>query len=219
MTKLLRSRFLRIAFLNSTLFIVFGMAWISDKWPALTLPALAAAFFIAVGEAAVLYFAAREGKKDGHSPQAQKSAQPMDAGVRKDNEDHLTGTGPYRIYRRRVRTGQAKEWLTDHNYRLFMMGDCDQVPMHVIASEPLTWVTGPIERAEAQRRFKAPEPWNFVRFGENAFNIEAGAFVIEHFHGHTNIRVLDSTCVTVEDEVRGVKSKIAPSGVRASSWQ
>jgi hypothetical protein len=61
--------------------------------------------------------------------------------------------------------------------------------------------------------------WKLHEHGEEAFNIIAGAFVIEHFHGRTNIRILDSTRVTVESENRGQKSSIAPLGINAAVYQ
>jgi hypothetical protein len=57
------------------------------------------------------------------------------------------------------------------------------------------------------------EKWRLVVQGDQAFNIAAGAFEIEHFHGKTNIRVLDTSRVTVETGKRGVSLPDALRGL------
>jgi len=63
------------------------------------------------------------------------------------------------------------------------------------------------------------EKWKLVQHGDDAFNIDAGAFEIEFFHGRTNIRVLDSARVTVEGKNRGVAPEGAPPELVAPKYQ
>jgi hypothetical protein len=62
------------------------------------------------------------------------------------------------------------------------------------------------------------EKWKIIPVSKDAFNVVAGAFEIEYFHGRTNIRVLDPTSVTVEGPNRGEKSEVAPPEVRPAVW-
>jgi hypothetical protein len=62
------------------------------------------------------------------------------------------------------------------------------------------------------------EKWKLVRHSDEAFNIKAGAFEIEYFHGKTNIRVLDSSRVTVEGENRGEKLQAGLVGVLPAAY-
>jgi hypothetical protein len=61
--------------------------------------------------------------------------------------------------------------------------------------------------------------WELITHGRHAFNVIAGSFEIEHFHGQTNIRVLDPLRVTLESEVRGVKPAAASSEMGAPIYQ
>jgi hypothetical protein len=63
--------------------------------------------------------------------------------------------------------------------------------------------------------------WYLVVQGDEAFNIAAGAFEIEHFHGKTNIRVLDTSRVSVEIGTgkRGVSLSDAPPGLKPATYQ
>jgi hypothetical protein len=61
--------------------------------------------------------------------------------------------------------------------------------------------------------------WQLIKHNDEAFNIVAGSFEIEYFHGRTNIRVLDSSRVTVESRTRGEVSDIAPADLRPSIYQ
>jgi len=66
-----------------------------------------------------------------------------------------------------------------------------------------------ISRLPAQLR-----AWELEVVDPNAFQIKAGDFEIEHFHGQTNIRVLNPSVVTVEGPRRGVMLPDAPAGLR-----
>jgi hypothetical protein len=62
------------------------------------------------------------------------------------------------------------------------------------------------------------EKWQLVPQGKRAFKIEAGVLEIEYFHGHTNIRVMDASRVTVEGNTRGSKIKGADWDILAPLW-
>ena len=59
------------------------------------------------------------------------------------------------------------------------------------------------EMERRRKPFAELEKWRIVAQGDKAFHISAGAFEIEHFHGMTNIRVIDASRVTVETSKRG----------------
>jgi hypothetical protein len=77
--------------------------------------------------------------------------------------------------------------------------------------------------AEVIRRRRQSEGelanWKLIKHSETAFNVAAGAFEIEYFNGHTNIRVLDSSRVTIEGPQRGAAEDIIPPGIRPPSYQ
>ncbi len=63
------------------------------------------------------------------------------------------------------------------------------------------------------------EKWLLLVQGDEAFNVAAGAFKIEHFHGRTNIRVIDTSRVTVENGKRGVSLPDALPGLALATYQ
>lgn len=63
MEMLLRSDRVRVALLNTTLLLLFASAWVSDRWPELTIPAIGIAFILVIGAAILLYVAAKNASK------------------------------------------------------------------------------------------------------------------------------------------------------------
>jgi hypothetical protein len=57
MVTILSSPQLRDVLLYATLLLVFATAWVSDRWPDLTTPAVVIAAVLLIGEAFLLYLA------------------------------------------------------------------------------------------------------------------------------------------------------------------
>ena len=60
--------------------------------------------------------------------------------------------------------------------------------------------------------------WRYTSRGERAFSVTAGAFEIDHFHGHTNIRVLDPSTVTVQGLTEDEDGRVHPAQLRTPMW-
>jgi hypothetical protein len=56
--------------------------------------------------------------------------------------------------------------------------------------------------AKAGLRHPELKKWHASTQGDGAFSVDAGVFQIDHFHGATNIRVIDTAHVTVEGRKR-----------------
>jgi hypothetical protein len=231
------SRGVRTILLNSLLLVALAAAWISDTWPGLAVPAFFVAFAIVAGAIALLYSAAKRArKKDGQRPEAKRDASV--AALRGALRDRLATR-----FGERVHESNDQELPPD---RRPLVRDSDDVVdvllrllLHFAPSSRqfalpssrqfaleyrhaalfLRKVSVPFERHEQQRQL-TPElaKWKFVSRNENVFNVEAGAFAIEHFHGHTNIRVLDPSRVTVEGSVRGKSIENLPPEVRPPAY-
>ena len=56
MVTILKSQQLRDALVYTTLLFVFAIAWVSYRWPAVTVPAIVVACIFLGGEASLIYF-------------------------------------------------------------------------------------------------------------------------------------------------------------------
>jgi hypothetical protein len=59
MVAILKSQQLRGVLVYTTLLFIFVVAWVSYRWPALTVPAIATACILLGGEALLIYFSVR----------------------------------------------------------------------------------------------------------------------------------------------------------------
>jgi hypothetical protein len=59
MVTILKSQQLRDVLVYTTLLFVFAVAWVSYRWPAVTVPAIAIACILLGGEALLIYFSIR----------------------------------------------------------------------------------------------------------------------------------------------------------------
>jgi hypothetical protein len=255
---LLRSDRARVVLLNATLLLVFATAWVSHSWPEFTVPAIVLAFAIVIGEAALLYVAAKKEAAASEAAASRASAEAVrrlearegsgssevvlaqnrsmveyadliSAYQRYFSEHHkdasrellrdrelLAAHHHYMVYALRPRASRVSSWAlaTLHENRSLYLAFARELELRLASEVEL--------RRALRANFMAPSElakWKVTTQGEEAFNISAGAFEIEYFRGRTNIRVLDSSRVTVEDERRGVKSKVAPPGMDAPIYQ
>jgi hypothetical protein len=208
---------LRIALLNAPLFLLFGAAWVSDKWPNLATSAMVIAFVIAGLEFAALAWLGKRAKliEDRAIDEARRDVDHERAGYEQ--------TLAYRE-RRYFRHHHLVLQLREHQLQQMRASRVETWAFGSIPSE--RWlehlVQREVERAQLLKHSGSNElrKWKFESHGPEAFNIIAGAFVIEHFHGQTNIRVLDPSRVSVESKVRGdLKGVVAPIGIKAATYQ
>jgi hypothetical protein len=226
MPALLRSDRGRIVLLNATLVFLFACAWVSDRWPELALPVTISAFVVVVGEAILIYRLARRFTSPDASQAASNIPVPKlveSYDVHHDDDlftkvtipkeyEKLLALHRHRLhsYAVRARASRASTWA------LAALRD-DELSYRVIVRKIEAALAMQLELRRPLRSELAK--WKVVTHGDEAFRIVAGAFEIEYFHGLTNIRVLDSSRVTIEGETRGVKSKAAPHGIRPPVYQ
>lgn len=241
MAMLLKSDRVRVVLLNATLLLLFASAWVSDRWPEYTLTAIVSAFIVVIGEVILLYVMAKRAASQSNSqfpvPKVVDSQR-----VQHDHDLPVEVLSRDVVFQRDF--GDA---LTEHEslvlHHRYMMLHHQNNMLYALrprASRVSTWALAALLEDQAARvvtvrnlkiareriaRELAPpisrelEKWKVVPHGDEAFNIVAGAFEIEFFHGLTNIRILDSSRVTVEGETRGVKSKAAPPNIRPARYQ
>jgi hypothetical protein len=205
----------RAAFLNSIMLLVFAAAWVSDVWPQATALALGVTFAVVVGTTASLYFVARRAStarrasNEGFLRPHEVKPKKQEAGPLRDDRDYVHYVAS------EVGHAFAKQVLDWHSHRnkpltkadatfiAYMAATHDYLcelrkidELHLKGSRLRTWQAAPARDLES---------WKFIPLGPSAFNIEAGAFVIEHSCGHTNIQVLDPARVAVEGGRRSAK--------------
>jgi hypothetical protein len=203
-----------VALLNAPLFLLFGAAWIADKWPNLATSAMIIAFVIAALEFATLAWLGRRARlrEDRAIDQVRRNVQQELA----DYEQRLA------YYEQRYARRIRQQYSASHMRAPHLQMRASRVETWALNERWLEFQKE-IERAQSLLKHGAPSElrkWKFVSHGAEAFNIVAGAFEIEHFHGQTNIRVLDPSRVTVEGKIRGDSKSIGvPAGVRAATYQ
>jgi hypothetical protein len=188
MTKL--EKILRGLVLYGTLIFVFFAAWYADKYPTYGDQALLAAIIVALIEVGV--FALLSAKLQNRFPylaisylknrlpRSYKYSMPKIA-----HDDIVANViSPSDISERSL---IAAAYLRSYQRHMYSVS--------ALQAFQLAYVRDLQER----RRLPAEiRKWTLSEQSENAFTVEAGAFVIEHFHGHTNIKVNDPDRVTVQ---------------------
>lgn len=194
--------------LYAALLLVFASAWASDTWPRLTVPAILFAVLVVLGEAIALVWAARRLRSN---EMASKNTVVLDY-VSRELHSSLHSVG---------------KWSSEHHDLDVLLLNENQV-LRYRASRPSTWAMGrglndelcaPIIQRSLRQPLQSqlPSPirnWKITGESTDAFNIEAGAFEIQHFHGQTNIRVIDPDQVTVEGVRRDSSGRDAPVAIR-----
>lgn len=234
MLERLKSDWTRTVLLNASLFVLFGFAWVSDRWPEFaTVAILSAAAFVAI-EGFLLFKFSRRHEPNGkdevktvevtHSPLTHDARNSLPTAS--SNDQALKDALYYEILQ-----SQSQSLRALQRHRAHLLHDAHLVQEKDFANFFLTWTTA--HSREARFRFLVAikelehshpklselKKWRLVVQGDEAFNIAAGAFEIEHFHGKTNIRVLDTSRVTVETGKRGVSLPDALPGLTPATYQ
>ncbi|HEY8333605.1 MAG TPA: hypothetical protein VIQ05_07400 [Tardiphaga sp.] len=207
--------------LNSTLFLLFGAATIADRWPGFAMHVGVLAFAVVAIEAAVFWrFVKQRNERDDISRSEvnnialDHSNSYLDTKVQADMflmAPNLLMSS-FDIHERRL--------LAHLRHRH------QQEARHVLAAWALAHVREErfqylniVKEMERRRPITELEKLKVVAHSNDAFNIVAGAFEIEFFHGRTNIRVLDSSKVTVEGATRGEKVAGLLPGIPTPTYQ
>jgi hypothetical protein len=182
METLFRSDRARSFLLNGAIAVIFVAAWISDRWPVVAIPAVAVAAAVVALEAAWLFVSAKRAKQ----PKTR------------NDED---GSGPLYVG---AKLGDVT--LLDAAERAAKLAAAGgPTPFPTIQLRNLerrlydSWLS---EWADAGLRHADIRKWRLQSLGERAFCVNAGAFQIQHFYGHTNIVVVNGKHVTIEERGR-----------------
>jgi hypothetical protein len=213
--RLLNSERGRVAFLNAMLLLAFAAAWVSDQWPQFAIPAIAFAGLVVFGAALLLYVAAKHARACKEPPPKNPEHQSV-----QHETSHATPASA---------TVERKSlWSVEVLANLYAHGRAydDEAFISFLAHRPSDIRAAYVALSQSwPLKHGLPSTpdelskWRLIRHAPDSFNIRAGSFEIEHFHGHTNIRVLDPSRVTVEGEERGVRPKSAPPGIKAPVYQ
>lgn len=209
MDRLFRNNRARSLTLNAPLVLIFLSAWVSDRWPMVTLPAIATAVAGVVVEAVWLYRSAKNAKLEARGvPQSVELTIPPYE--HDENVESKTGGIVSNV-------SVATFGVDDHAYRHFLIASSQNAAKHVAMMASSHPAVATFERdlmAAWSRRANDNRltpldlaKWQLSTQGDRAFRVDAGAFEIHHFHGHTNIRVIDVDRVTVEAKPRDHRSR------------
>lgn len=202
---ILQSSQVRTWALNVPLILLFIAAWLSDRYPELSAPALVAVAAIFVVEIVVLYAVGERRRKESSTivesvvmPAAEPAPVTEPAGRGYNHLELLV----IQELEQAAPTRQIKQHLYAKHRRRWQ------------ASRSSTWAVaqamrGTSSEIKAIRPFGAPiaqigddipeeiKEWRLVKHGPSAFKIEAGVLEIEFFHGNTHVNVLDPARVTI----------------------
>lgn len=239
MTTLLTSGRLRVALLNCTLLFLFACAATADRWPQLKLWALLAAACGVAGVTALLYVTAKNTqcrygkptldeveapKTEAHSIARALSLNEASANSQAEHFAKLLMAAHYEalasiqfrakrdtaeVYLSRPRASQ----MAAYQFSRRAMSDLHAAG-HIVLQQRSR---GRLVRSAAVNSELAK--WKLTEHSDDTFTVVAGAFEIEHFHGRTNIRVLDTSSVTVEAGSRGTTPSNAPPEIKTTVYQ
>jgi hypothetical protein len=211
--RIVRSDYLRFLLLNTPLIVIFSAAWISDRVPWLSGVAIIAAIFTAALAATLLYLSAKADSRARMPPRIVPVA-------------GLHGTAAHDVVTLRA-MAHLKEQLDSLRsastiYERLSHDLCLQMQSpDIFLNADVYGFLHRIDQQEGKnmavvcKQFKTPSlpaallNWKLDVLDPDSFNLKAGDFEIEHFYGHTNIRVLNADSVTAE----GTRRSVAPSEV------
>ena len=245
---ILKNERARGVLLNATFLFLVATAWISDRWPQLTIPALAIAFAVVLGEVALLYFMAKRtrsisevedsisqnverqevrssGNRPADPPQTDvtflndwKQTNYSNIGLILSRRQYALLRHQHLLHLQRPRASLASTWALASLYDERSLSEAIARAWLLRELENKVEMIAPLSSDLAKLKAIEAAKWEIVPQGDQAFSIVAGSLVIEHFHGRTNIRVIESSQVNVEGETRGTKSKVAPPDICAPIW-
>ncbi len=187
--------------LNATLILVFGSAWVSDRWPELTVPALSFAAAFVLAEVGLAYLAAKRMSTASKAASHEALETTVELYVSKLGLDYKPLVIDFErgnlveSYLKLRTTGM------DLAIEAFLLANTDYKRLsRAIQKEALLQKL--VDKSMSQRWVPPVHgdlsTWLFTEHSDKDFNLAAGAFEIQHFHGHTNIIVRDTSAVTVE---------------------
>lgn len=198
---ILRDSRARSWFFNIGLIVVFIAAWVSDKWPEMSVPAISVACLIVLFQAGFLYFAALQSKNASAGTFDAQSGVPRIAESIVASSVAFAEADAIRLNTLDIITNfQAFYSFEKVDRNLFS---------NVMSSQPMSWALTSFPDTTADRILSE---YRDIRSSENlavrkyillpgrAFNVDAGAFTIEHTNDHTIIVIHDSACVTVYND-------------------
>lgn len=198
----------RSMLLNAPIILILISAWISDRWQALTAPAIAIAVAAVATEVFWLRSSAKRMRVKIRKPSAaglapvERSAKVSDK-LPSESIPRIPVVSPPHL-------AEIAAWLVVDG----QIKEKSIVPRQVPVSGAALWALTMLPENRGFQKSLPHRPsdlekWKLMVQGEEAFKVEAGAFEIEHFYGHTNIRILDASRVTVEGKERA--SRAPPS--------
>ncbi len=192
-----RPRFLANVSFSISFYFIFVMAALADRYPEFTTYSILISAFVIVAQMGCLYII---GLRNGNGVVHENEYSPADANSRvvriiSQKENHF-----YSVHSSLARTQTLNRYLLVANYEQLIR-----------ARREFYERLAKVDALEAAA-------WNISAQGKDAFTVTAGAFEIEHFHGKTNIRVLDTSQVTVEGPTRGSRLNIETDQVKPPSW-
>jgi hypothetical protein len=205
----------RVALLNSTLFILFAAATTADRWPDFAIPAAVVAFAVVAIEAVVFWRFVKERNQQHVGSLARESSPHLDNMVPTDTflAEPKLPKPTIDIHERRLIAH-----LRHHRQQQHVSNVMAVWAMAHVREERYQYLNV-VKEMERRRSITELDKLKVVAHSNDAFNIVAGAFEIEYFHGRTNIRVLDSSKVTVEGAARGEKIMDLLPGIQPPIYQ
>ena len=197
--------------LNSTLFFLFAAATIADHWPNFAVAAGVVAFVAVAIEAYIFW---RYAHLPAPSADHALASVPAPAFPEVAHSD-LFLISPTLVDRNRddLRIVTYIRNHHNHDHRRFSAW------ANAHLREERFQYLNIVKVMERRKPITELEKLKVVAHGNDAFNIVAGAFEIEFFHGRTNIRVLDSSKVTIEGANRGEKLPGLPPAHQPPTYQ
>jgi hypothetical protein len=205
--------------LYSGLIAIFLAAAISDRWPQISYLAISGGLAFVVCEVAAIYVLSRRSARriaqSGFWKQMDASAaevlihsaskhlalyEPASALMYLSHSHHVSR-------QRRTDTLKAFEFAIANLERSMPHSHIDFI------------VSGSRGRGKSHLVPTELAKWAVAVQGQEAFSVKAGSFEIEHFHGRTNIKILDPSVVTVEVPVTEGGTQILPPEIRPPTYQ
>ncbi len=215
MAKVNRLNWVRELALTFPVFAVFVAAWVSDAVPTATVPSLALAFVSSLVSLGVAY-------KWGRNQNETRSLRaPEIKSLEAPAPDYLelSHAAAIKHYSRWIYSQSLLDEyqrVAELNQLVFAARQNSLRKLAALAEFRSRVLLTPSESFERSISPAAPlDAWKLVAHGDRSFNIVAGTFEIEYFHGQVNIRILDPTKVTVEGSDRGAPVISVPPLVKA----
>lgn len=204
------------ALVRVPLLVVFGCVYSADRWPEFGIAAyLFAGAVVAVSMAGGVFLVRRASQQTERCLEEKKAEQTSDNPFRDEAERSVPASrdvgirpvvlGANTSLRLDQLAAISRQHVAAHMAALERLATLERAQVASVKS--VTWSL--LQMALDAERISAVTPivpvlpaelsrWKMLVHNSNSFNVAAGAFEIEHFHGTTHIRILDNSRVTVE---------------------